>query len=255
MADLITAGDLQWPLYSPCGDDGPDCGGKVTPDIWTMAKQVAIEWVWALSGRKFGTFSITFRPEWTIPVATSPRHYVLGDCGGYPFDAFAVDKPLTSAPLPGPVVSVEQVMVDGSILATSAYEVVGNDLVRVDGGVWPRFQDVTDPTTETGTWQVTYTRGVAVPSGGQLAAGVLACEEAKRLVGDTACQLPNNTSNVTRNGVTVNLDAKQPQMGFTTLRGVDQWVRTVNPSGRTDDPIVWSPDLDPNRLRPIPTSV
>lgn len=251
MADLIVAGDLQWPLYSPCGDGGPQ---SASPEIWAMAQAVAIEWVWALSGRKFGTYPVTFRPEWTIPVATSPRHYVLGDRGGYPFDSFAVDKPLTVAPLPGPVISVEQVMVNGAVLASTAYKVVGDELHRIDGGVWPRFQDITDPTTAAGTWQVTYTRGVAVPSGGQLAAGLLACEEAKRIAGDTTCKLPNNATNVARAGVTVNLDAMQLQKGFTGLRGVDQWCRTVNPYGRTDEPQVWSPDLDPNRLRPVPSS-
>lgn len=255
MPDVIEAGDLLWPLLSACGDDGPD---GVDADDWATAQAVAIDWVWALSGRKFGTWDVVFRPEWSIPVARAPRNYVLGEGDGrrpYPVGAFLTGKPLYSVPLPGPVVSVEAVLVDGATLASSAYEVIGDQLVRLDGSSWYRYQNTTLPTTDVGTWQISYTRGVAVPTGGQRAAGVLACEQAKRISGDKSCRLPNNTTSVTRNGTTVSLDAKQPQQGFTTLAEVDQWCRLVNPNGRQSAPQVWSPDLYPNLLRPIPSNV
>lgn len=251
MADIITAGDMQWPL-----SDTPTQPADVSDDQWALAQQIAIDWIWGLSGRQFGQWNVVFRPEWTIPVARSPRNYVLGEGiygRGLPAVSFDPNKPLHHAPLPGPVVSVTSVMVDGVTLPSTAYELNGDTLLRVDGGQWYRYQDTTQPDTAAGTWQISYLRGVAVPAGGQYAAAVLAHEEARRMSGDTKCRLPNNTSTVARNGATVSLDAKQPQQGFTTLREVDQWCRIVNPNGRQQAPQVWSPDLDPALLRPIPT--
>lgn len=251
MSDVITAGPIQWPINSPMGADGPD---NLPAGIWELAQSIAVDWVWALSGRRFGQFAVSFRPEWTIPVSPSPRNYVL-DSGyrrNYPVAGFATTKPLHNAPLPGPVVSVTSVTVDGAPLATSAYEVNGDDLIRVDGGQWYAYQDTTLPATDVGTWVIAYVRGRPVPIGGQVAAGVLAYEEALRLTGNAKCRLPNNTSTVQRQGVTVNLDAMQLQQGFTGLREVDQWCRQVNPTGSADSPSIWSPDLDPARLPPIP---
>lgn len=262
MSSILTAGALTWPVDSPCGPTGPDgCNAQQ----WTRAQELATEWLWVLSGRKYGLRATVFRPEWTIPIARGPWNYVLGGGPGYsaygygsgwgssPLDAFVVNRPLLHAPLPGPVNSVTAVEVDGVVLPGSAWQVNGDNLLRVDGGQWYRYQDTTQPISAVGTWQITYVRGSAVPESGQYAAGVLACEEAKRMLG-LACRLPNNTTQVQRTGTTVSLDAKQLQLGYTGLREVDQWCRLVNPKGRQSDPFVWSPDLDPGRLPPIPSN-
>lgn len=249
--DLLTVGPIQWPIDAPCDSN------EFTVARWARAQELAIEWLWALSGRRFGLVQVVFRPEWTIPVAPAPRHLVLGGPvwpAAFPSAPLYSDIPITSAPLPGPVNTVLGVLVDNVALAGSGqnYLVERDNIVRTDGGQWYRYQDTTKPTTATGTWQVTYLRGLAVPEGGQFAAGVLACELAKRMSGDTKCRLPNNTVTVARNGVTVSLDAKQLQQGFSGIFEVDQWVRLVNPKGRPSESEVWSPDLDSTRLRPIP---
>lgn len=251
MADILTAGDIQWPIITP---DGADTAPQdLTADQWTLAQALAVDWVWGLSGRKFGQWNIVFRPEWTIPVARSPRHTVLSGPdwpGAYPVRPITSSRLIYRAPLPGPAVSVAAVLVDGATLNPSAYELNDDTLIRVDGGSWYRSQDTTLPTTDVGTWQVSYLRGQSVPVGGQLAAGILAYEYAKRFAGEPTCKLPANTTTVARNGSTISLDAMQLQKGFTGIRDVDQWCRIVNPNGRQSAPTVWSPDLDPNMLRP-----
>lgn len=254
MPPVISAGPVQWAIDPPCGATGPD--GATAPQ-WTRAQALASNWLWVLSGRKYGLRTVVFRPEWTIPVAPSVRNYVLGD--GYrhsytdPTGLVTVtNKPVLSAPLPGPVNSVTAVEVDGVVLPGSAWQINGNNLLRVDGGQWYRYQDTTLPITAVGTWQVTYVRGVPVPADGQWAAGVLACELAKAMVNSKECRLPNNTQTVARAGTTISLDAKQLQQGYTGIREVDQWARLVNPKNHQSDPVVWSPDLDPGRLPPIP---
>lgn len=248
MGDLIVAGDLQWAIDSPCGDTGPD---GVSDEQWARAQAVAVEWLWAQAGRKYGTWTVVFRPEWTDPVRR-PRGWPL--VFDLPDRAWASTKPVTSVTLPGPAVSVDEVLVDGAVLSSSAYLLEpGNQLVRTDGGTWYPYQDTTKPSTDARTWQISYVRGVTVPAAGQYAAGVLACDEARRMLNDS-CRLPNNTTSVQRAGKTVSLDAKQLQQGYTGLREVDQWLRTVNPKNRPGDPVVWSPDIDPYRMPPIPSA-
>jgi hypothetical protein len=175
----------------------------------------------------------------------------------FPTEALRTSQPLTSSPLPGPVNSVTSVVVDNVTLAGSglSYIVEGDNIVRTDGGQWYRFQDTTQPTTATGTWQITYLRGLTVPAAGQFAVGVLACELAASWIPGAACRLPNNTQSVTSNGVNISIDAKQLQLGYTGLREVDQWCRLVNPNNRPFESQVWSPDTDASRMRPIPTTV
>lgn len=254
MPDLITAGDIQWDVDSPCGDTGPD--GLNSPEKWARAQALAVQWVWALSGRRFGLADVVFRPEWTDPIAR--RHcwpgVIAGDLAYLGQLPWMATKPVKSAPLPGPVQSVTGVLVNGSAVSSGGYMAVRNQLIRTDGGTWPAYQDITHPVSADGTWQITYVRGLNVPAGGAYAAGVLACELAKGMCGDKTCRLPANAQSVARNGVSISLDASQLQKGYTTIREVDQWCRQVNPNGRPEQPTVWSPDLDPNLLPPIPAT-
>lgn len=251
MVSLITASDLDWPIVpGPCGADGPD---GISDEQWEAAQQSAVAWLWALSGRRFGTWTVVFRPEWTVPI---PREQHVFP--GYPYGprfgclpARLSTNPTTRAPLPGPVVSVSEVKVDGDVADPGVYMVERDQLIRTDGGTWPGYQDTTKPLTEPGTWQISYVRGADVPAGGQAAAGVLACEIAAALTGGK-CSLPSNTQQVARNGVTISRAANQLQLGFTGLASVDQWARTVNPKGYQSQPMVWSSDLDPDFLPPPP---
>ncbi|WP_375483323.1 hypothetical protein [uncultured Jatrophihabitans sp.] len=255
MSSLIDATDFEWPVVAgPCGADGP---ANITPEQWAAVQDAAVRWLWSLSGRQFGTWTVVWRPEWTNP---PPRPVGCG-LGSYARaltgTGLAADPARAAADprvtvLPGPVVDVSEVRLAGAVLPSSGYEMQGDRLVRIDGQAWPRSQDTTLVATQAGTWQVTYTRGRPVPAGGQVAAGILACELAAAILGNT-CKLPANVTSVVRNGVTINRQLDQLILGFTGLSAVDQWARQVNPKARPSDSAVWSPDLDPN-LYPQPFS-
>lgn len=220
------------------------------------AQALAVNWLWALSGRKYGLVDVVFRPEWTNPVQG------CGDRGGYwEWPSFIINTTPTTtaiALLPGPVGEVTAVEVDGAVLDPSKYQVNRDQLIRVDGGTWYAFQDTTQPTTAFGSWQISYTRGTPVPPDGQFAAGVLACELAKAMLppgSKNSCRLPSNATQVARNGTSISLDALQLQKGFTGLYEVDQWCRLVNPNGLMQESSVWSPDTDTTRLPAIPTAI
>lgn len=132
--------------------------------------------------------------------------------------------------LPGPVASVQQVKVDGVVLPASAYRVMYKRvLVRADGGVWPACQDLLAESSEVGTFEVTYTRGVPVPIGGQVAAGRLACELALAACGSEDCALPERVQTVTRQGITVGIldEFADVEKGKTGIWSIDSWLASV----------------------------
>jgi hypothetical protein len=132
--------------------------------------------------------------------------------------------------LPGPVASINEVLIDATALDPAAYRVDNNALlVRTDGGSWPICQDINAPTTEPGTWQVDYGKGREVPAGGQYAAGLLACEMAKGATGDRSCALPQRMQTLSRQGITVTmLDSFDDlEKGRTGIWMVDSWVASV----------------------------
>lgn len=131
----------------------------------------------------------------------------------------------------GPVQNVESVIIDGVELDPAAYRVDYRTLlIRQDGEPWPSEQDLLKPLTETGTWAVTYTRGIPVPDGGQVAAGILACELYKAAIADPTCGLPSRVRTVARQGVTVGiLDSFEGlDEGKTGIWAVDSWIASVN---------------------------
>jgi len=105
-------------------------------------------------------------------------------------------------------------------------------LVRTDGGRWPVCQDLAF--VDLPEFSITYIPGYDAPVGGQVALGTLACQLARRACG-AKCDLPANTTAMTRQGVSITLEPSQA----TGLWIVDQWVEMVNRAV----PKVSSPDL------------
>lgn len=98
-----------------------------------------------------------------------------------------------------------------------------------DDRCWPTCQRLDLPTTEPGTFAVTYRRGVSVPHGGQVAAWMLACELAKAWCGSDDCALPKRVQTITRQGVTMALldDGAGLERGRTGIFLVDSWVASI----------------------------
>lgn len=273
----VRTSPCDWPL-AHCGEGGESCASLagLGADVAALVEQAAQEYLWRWTGRRFGTCSLTVRPcreecyggstyrgpGWFtmgLPYFGQPGGGVLnpaliggawfnrpcGDCAGR-----CACSEVQGVTLGGPVVSVESVLLSGVELAPNAYRVDNNvELVRLDGGRWPACQDMTAALGEADTFGVTYTHGIAVPAGGQLAAGVLACQLAKAVCGDRACRLPQNVATVSRQGVTITLLQSNETMydhGTTGLWAVDSWVASVNSTKHTGGR-VYSPDIGPRR--------
>ncbi|QZD98967.1 head-to-tail adaptor [Microbacterium phage Honeyfin] len=131
--------------------------------------------------------------------------------------------------LPGPVISITEVTIDGIVVPPSAYRLDKSRwLIRTDGGEWPGCQDMNLAPDAIGTFVVRYERGIAVPAGGQIAAGRLACELAMAACDDQNCSLPDNWQSITRQGLTVNADPNMDGTQVTGIWSIDEWIKQVN---------------------------
>lgn len=122
-----------------------------------------------------------------------------------------------------------------------------------DGVIVHNCQDMSaDPMTDPDTFMVTYLRGRSAPPGGQLAAGVLACELAKMICGDKGCKLPKRVTSISREGVTIDLLDSFSTMwdkGSTGLLVVDMWLASER-IGQRGSTQIASPGLRPYRNGP-----
>lgn len=143
----------------------------------------------------------------------------------------------TCAPTPGvrlvaPVVSVEEVMVDGVVLDASLYKVLDHEfLVRTDQNLFPCCQDLRDADDATGSFRVTYTYGKPIPPDCRDMAAILACEYAKALTGAVdGTRFPRATTSMTREGITFAIldPGTAIQQGFTGLPEIDLWLAAKN---------------------------
>jgi len=250
-----------WPVIYTC-DTSDDA------DVQEWTEQMAIEIMWAASGRQFGLCTKTYRPcpvgceapaqinEWSLIGVKSwwPRWEVMpgsdfavigcgchGSCSCTRLEEFDLWH--------RPVRSVKEVVIDGEVLDESAYRLSKNRLIRIDGESWPTCQDWTVNADEVGAWTVTYTWGRPVPFGGRVSAGVLAAELAKAVCGDDSCELPRRVQTITRQGVTATfIDPMQfLDQGKTGLYEVDLWLASVNPNRLARKARVYRVD-DPRRL-------
>ena len=244
-------------VADPCLTDGT----PVAQEIVDSAVLAASQFVWAVTGRQFGTCEVTIRPcrscrdecclpeggftgsgfPW-YPVHQSDGSWINISCGCQ--DQCSCVS-LCEIELPYPVCSVEEVLIDGEIVDPETYRVDDfNKLVRLGSDCWPTCNDLTLPTTEEGTWSVTVVYGRPVPELALRAASEFACELIKSCVG-RPCQLPRNVTAVTRQGITeVFADPNQfLQGGYTGLGLVDLAIRAYNPHKLMSKSKVYSPDV------------
>jgi hypothetical protein len=259
----------QWPVsYAGCSS----CAPFVTMSVEDKAafEEMATDWLYAWTLSAFGVCHTTIRPcrpDDMPPTFWGSGPLSAGSSGGwfaYPnprlvggawtnlrcgrcLDGCSCTAP-TTLRLPGPVISISEVIVDGDLLPSSSYRVDDASLlVRVDGGHWPTAQNLAQPTSEAGTWSVSYDLGREVPIGGQVAAGVLACELAKAACRDATCALPQRLQSISRQGVTVAVldDFQDVTQGRTGIWLIDSWVSSVTKPTRASK--VYSPDVKRTR--------
>ena len=253
-----------WPVIYPGGAPCPALAG-LSPGQQELYEQMAGDYLANWTG--YGLCEVSLRPcrsecgpnlEWFWGNGPYPPGFATqnltgvwknvgcGSCG----DSCGCGS-VPSLRLPGPVEEVTSVLIDGAALDPTAYRVDSRALlVRLDGEAWPVCQDMSaDPLAEVNTFQVDYRYGRAVPAGGQVAAGVLACELAKAAVGDSSCQLPRRVQTIARQGVTVSfLDSMDDlDKGRTGIWLIDSWVASVTNPPRPST--VRSPDIPYPRHR------
>lgn len=227
---------------------------EATPAQIAEAETIATEVLWMRSKQQFGTCEMTLRPcrkecfpawpwipangwfdvsglSWPFPapalVGGKWFNIACGQCS-----SGCSCSSVSEVKLPYPVASIVQVKVDGVILPSSAYRVDNwSLLVRLDGGEWPRCNDLNLDDDQVGTWSVTAAYGTQVPQLGQLAAGELASEIVRKCVGAKGCKLPDSTvQQVTRQGVTkIFFDAGAFDKGHIGLYYPDLFLSTFNP--------------------------
>lgn len=150
--------------------------------------------------------------------------------------------------LPGPVGAVVEVKIDGIALPDTAYRVDnGNRLVRTDGEGWPYCQDMSAADSEEGTFSVTYIQGAAPDPLVDYAAGILAEEFYKSIIGDKKCRLSSTVTAVTRQGVSYEMTRGLFENGRTGIPEVDSILSRFNPYSLKTRPVIASPDSMPVR--------
>lgn len=245
-----------WDVDTSCCEEW----ATYSPTTQTAAAEYGAFTIWAATGRRFGACTRTVRPcgreTFKMPAGYfwsegSWRPYIFDgawrNCAGCPGSALGccTCEPTCQVWLPPPVASIPAtgISVDGQIIPVNAWRVDdGQWLVRTDGGCWPSCQNY-DVDSGTGVFQVTYGRGIAVPTVLLRAAGELACEWARSCVG-AACRLPTRVASIARQGVTFSMVDVQVLLdkGLTGIFTVDQVIRNFNPYGITSRMNLVSPD-------------
>lgn len=148
----------------------------------------ATEAMWVLTGRRFGVCTATVRPV---------RSGCANPCAP---SSYGTEGIL----LHDPLVSVDSVTIDGAPFAD--YHVRnGRTIHRSDHKAWPSSQDLGKPTTETGTFSITYTFGVDPPLVVAKATTELAVQYMLLDQASANCQLPMGTTTATYQGLTVDM--------------------------------------------------
>lgn len=258
--------------FGPCND---------WPVTWTCeipteqaattgtAVAVATEILWALSGRQFGTCTVTIRPcrrecanapwgwseifpgnSWLQPTLFQGQWYniVCGGCSGADCSCTSISEMI----LPAAATEIVTVKVDGMTLLPGEYRLDDNRfLVRLDG-TWPRCNDLNLDDTHVGTWSVTAKYGREVPASGAAALGELACEINKAING-VDCRLPRQVSQLARQGVTITFPDTTSLFkdGRTGLYLTDLFIAAWNPNGLRAPSRVYS--IDRPRARRVDT--
>lgn len=237
---------MTWPVDSSClpeldPDDDAYPTAKAALDD---ATELAVQVLWALSGRQFGQVSDVVRPCPERNPETGFYYWLAGPhdlnwpgmpcgCGGS-----CIKSGPGAVHLPGPATEILAVTIDGVTLDDSEYILERDVLYRPAGGWWPR-QDLSRPAGEDGTWTVEYLRGYPPPTGTGKLVALLATEFYNACTGGK-CRLPRTVTEMTRQGVSHRIVNPNEiyASGKTGIPEIDLWLSAVNPHHLLQPPSV-----------------
>jgi hypothetical protein len=240
-------GGCAWPIDPACLTEEYEAQD---PLVQERARALASESLRRLTAYRVGGCPVTVRPcqrggcwdVFTPGSAFTPINYAGRwsncACGGN----CATNCEVT---LPGPVGVIEEVLVDGTAVPETDYEIQGDRLVFIGSGdcPFPTTQDLSLPITEPGTFAVTYLNAYPVDSLGANAAGILTVEFAKACT-TGKCRLPKTVTDVVRNGVSFTIQPGMFPGGFTGIETVDAYISLwKNKNSPLEPTRVWSPDV------------
>ncbi|UBF41624.1 head-to-tail adaptor [Gordonia phage AnarQue] len=234
-----------WPVDDSCLTALPDDADDAAKALRQAALDMAVDVLWALSGRQFGVCPVVARPcperiGDSIWRSLGPVVMWNGDdwlnvgCGCAGRCNYSGPRKVH---LPGPVVEITEVRIGGEVVPASEYTLEGDRLYRRTGA-WPS-QDLARPLGEPGTWSVSYMRGLTPPAGVATLTGLLAKEFDAACSGGK-CRLPRNVTQVSRQGVSYQVydPTSIYSAGKTGLPEVDMWLASVNPNHLMQRPVV-----------------
>lgn len=250
------------PVDWACAPDG--FVDNLPPEIREKAEALAGATLWALSAHQIGGCPVELRPcakkcgqptsYMEAPVLSGSAAALGGTVGpwwahidngewvntacGCRTECGCTWVPEVILPSAG---TVYQVRIDGAVLDENAWRVDDNiRLLRVDGGKWPKCQDMAADPSEEGSFVVYWKQGSAADGLVSWAAGLLAIEYAHSCLGE-ACGLPAGVTSVSRQGVSWDISTSMFDEGLTGIREVDAVIRIYNPYGVRTPPSVWTP--------------
>jgi hypothetical protein len=260
---IDTTGPCNWPDVGDqlCCEDWDSYSVALQTQAATYSKMI----LWAATGRQYGLCELTVRPcgryceGWNWDGAYYDGYgswvpYVWNGewrncwCGSGGPGGCCTCSPDCQVYLPGPVHSITSVRVGGESLNVTGggIFVLGQQwLIRVDTtACWPQCADQNLAPGDVDAFEVTYLRGLEVPTALANAYATLACEYAKACLG-LACRLPSRVSSISRQGVTISMVdiAELLRNGLTGLWEVDQVILALNPHGLKGRTRFYSPDL------------
>jgi hypothetical protein len=233
----------------------PSDADSINQQALATGIKFATDILFVLSGRQYaGLTQKTVRPV-SRPSGLSIEYWMrtISDLGGFywsprvgtwDYDTNIGDTPAAIPLGLFPIVSADEVTIDGNTVDPSVYRIDdARLLVRQDGSVWPVWQNINLPLGSQGTFGVTVTYGSKPPDSGWMAACIFAAEIAAGM-SDLDTRLPSSIVSLARQNVTI--QAINPMLfldkGRTGIYEIDLFLSAYNPEGRRLRPKVYSPD-------------
>lgn len=221
--------------------EDPDLKGEARLEAVTLPSgytlddccQIATNHLWRTTGRRFTTYTRTFRPSRSgggcgcmLAWGSASNWWSFGSNwwnGGASCGCSAVQ----GVEMPDLVASIDNVTVEGVVLPSSAYQLLNDRLlVRTDGLAFPCCQRVDSAAGSPGTWSIMFTGGSPPPVDGKIAARELAIEIARHLNNSAnKTRLSARVATVSRQGVTFNV--RTVEKGLTGIPLVDLFIESV----------------------------